>query len=237
VFEKMLEWCESTLWKPAPSENDADIDHLNICNKFYHDKTMERVEMFRAKYANWSEPCVVNGIEVDTIDTYLSKIDFTWLCTETSWKFIHGDLHFDNTIYERGQNLHSPDVMHLYEHELDRFTAIDWRTDFGGALYGDQYYDLAKMLGGLHLSYKDIKHERYSYTERNDYATLEVPSVKDVQIYEDILQRWVIKQGLDWKKVKTLVPIIYLNMSPLHEAPFDKFLVALAQLHFNKVLG
>jgi hypothetical protein len=93
------------------------------------------------------------------------------------------------------------------------------------------------MLGGLHLSYKDIKHERYSYTERNDYATIEVPSVKDVQVYEDILQRWVVKQGLDWKKVKTLVPIIYLNMSPLHEAPFDKFLVALAQLHFNKVLG
>jgi hypothetical protein len=25
-------------------------------------------------------------------------------------------------------------------------------------------------------------------------------------------------------------------MSPLHEAPFDKFLVALAQLHFSKVL-
>jgi thiamine kinase-like enzyme len=181
---------------------------------------------------------VVNGVEVDTIDTYLNKIDFTWLTTETSWKFIHGDLHFDNTIYQHGQYL-GP-LTNYEEHKkhfADQFTAIDWRTDFGGALYGDQYYDLAKMLGGLHLSYKDIKHERYSYTERNDYATIEVPSVKDVQIYEDILQRWVVKQGLDWKKVKTLVPIIYLNMSPLHEAPFDKFLVALAQLHFNKVLG
>jgi thiamine kinase-like enzyme len=238
VFEKMLKWCETTLWKPALSENDADIDHLTICNKFYHDKTMERVEMFRAKYATWSEPCVVNGVEVDTIDTYLSKIDFTWLTTETSWKFIHGDLHFDNTIYQHGQYLGPLTDTEIHrEHYKDKFTAIDWRTDFGGALYGDQYYDLAKMLGGLHLSYKDIKHERYSYTERNDYATLEVPSVKDVQVYEDILQLWVVKQGLDWKKVKTLVPIIYLNMSPLHEAPFDKFLVALAQLHFNKVLG
>jgi NDP-sugar pyrophosphorylase family protein len=238
VFEKMLEWCETTLWKDAPSENDSDIDHLNICNKFYYEKTMERVEMFRAKYANWSEPCVVNGVEVDTIDTYLSKVDFTWLTTETSWKFIHGDLHFDNTIYQHGQYL-GP-LTNYEEHKKhfsDQFTAIDWRTDFGGALYGDQYYDLAKMLGGLHLSYKDIKHERYSYTERNDYATLEIPSVKDVQLYEEILQKWVVKQGLDWKKVKTLVPIIYLNMSPLHEAPFDKFLVALAQLHFSKVLG
>ena len=120
---------------------------------------------------------------------------------------------------------------------IDKFTAIDWRTDFGGALYGDQYYDLAKMLGGLHLSYKDIKHEHYNYKERNDYVTLEIPSVRDVQVYEDILQRWAVAKGLDWRKVKLLVPIIYLNMSPLHEAPFDKFLIALAQLHFSKVLG
>ena len=237
VFEKMLTWCETTLWTPAPAEQDADIDHLNICRKFYHDKTMERVEQFRVKYAEWSEPCVVNGVEVLSIDQYLAKIDFNWLCTETSWKFIHGDLHFDNTIYQHGQYL-GP-LTNYEEHKKhfsDQFTAIDWRTDFGGSLYGDQYYDLAKMLGGLHLSYKDIKHEKYNYKERNDYVTLEVPSVDNVKEYEDVLHNWVVKQGLDWKKVKTLVPIIYLNMSPLHEAPFDKFLIALAQLHFSKVL-
>jgi len=232
IFEKMLDWCEKVLWKPAPANDQAEA----CCRKFYHDKTMERVEQFRVKYSDWSEPCVVNGKEVLSIDQYLDKIDWDMLCSNYEWKFIHGDLHFDNTIYERGQNLHSLDVMHLYEHEQDRFTAIDWRTDFAGELYGDQYYDLAKMLGGLHLSYKDIKHEHYNYKEKNDYVTLEIPSVEDVKVYEDMLQRWVISRGLDWRKVKTLVPIIYLNMSPLHEAPFDKFLVALAQLHFSKVL-
>ena len=237
VFKNMLAWCDTTLWKNAPAAEDADIDHLNICKKFYYEKTMERVEMFRAKYTNWSEPCVVNGQEVDTIDAYLSKIDFTWLCTETNWKFIHGDLHFDNTIYQHGQYLGSLD---LYQQDkdkyADKFTAIDWRTDFGGALYGDQYYDLAKMLGGLHLSYKDIKSEKYSYDELDGYARIQVPSVNDAASYEAVLKGYVESKGLDWKKVKTLVPIIYLNMSPLHEAPFDKFLVALAQLHFSKVL-
>ena len=143
------------------------------------------------------------------------------LCTETVWKFVHGDLHFDNTIYDVTSG---------------RFTAIDWRTDFGGELYGDQYYDLAKMLGGLHLSYKDIKHEHYSYLEADDRVQLGVPSVSLVEDYEQILKEWVETQGMDWKKVKLLMPIIYLNMSPLHEAPFDKFLVALAQYHFSKVL-
>ena len=221
LFHKMLTWCESALWTPAPATQDADIDQMLVCRKFYFEKTIERVDMFRAKYPNWSEPIEVNGEPVKTINYYLDKIDWAYLCTETRWRYIHGDLHFDNTIYDPASG---------------KFTAIDWRTDFGGELYGDQYYDLAKMLGGLWLSYKDIKHERYRYLEANDRAQLGVPSVNDAKLYETILEDWVIAQGMDWRKVKLLVPIIYLNMSPLHEAPFDKFLVALAQLHFSKVL-
>lgn len=221
LFHKMLSWCETTLWTPAPSDQDSDINNLNTCRHFYYDKTMERVDMFRAKYPTWSEPIEVNGEAVKNIQYYLDKIDWAYLCTENSWKYIHGDLHFDNTIYDP---------------ITGKFTAIDWRTDFGGALYGDQYYDLAKMLGGLWLSYKDVKHERFRYLEANDRVQIGVPSVTDAKLYESILEDWVKAKGLDWRKVKLLVPIIYLNMSPLHEAPFDKFLVSLAQLHFSKVL-
>ena len=92
------------------------------------------------------------------------------------------------------------------------------------------------MLGGLFQSYKDIKSELYSYKEENDYATIEVPHITDVAHYEEKLRLWVEANGLNWRKVQLLVPIIYLNMSPLHEAPFDKFLVALSQYHFSKVL-
>ena len=244
IFDKMLDWCEKDLWKDAPADI-TEQDKYKICHKFYHDKTMERVDMFRAKYSEWSEPCVVNGREVATIDTYLNKIDWEWLCTETSWKFVHGDLHFDNTIYEYQPYLGSPSAMAIVSQKISeeigdkavhKFTAIDWRTDFGGTLYGDQYYDLAKMLGGLFQSYKDIKSELYSYKEKNDYATIEVPHITDVDHYEEKLRLWVEANGLDWRKVQLLVPIIYLNMSPLHEAPFDKFLVALSQYHFSKVL-
>jgi hypothetical protein len=44
-----------------------------------------------------------------------------------------------------------------------------------------------------------------------------------------------LDKGYDWDKVRTLVPLIYLNMAPLHEAPFDKFLIALAQLLFSQL--
>jgi len=218
LFSHMLSWCENKVW--IIPELEDSVDNFWTCQKFYKDKTLERVSQFRVKYADWSECCVVNRREVDSIDQYLNRIDWNWLCETRDWRFIHGDLHFDNTVFDP---------------ETNQFTAIDWRTDFAGSIYGDIYYDLAKMLGGIWLNYRAVKNNELDYTERSDYATLTIPSVQDALIYEEILRTWVHYQGLNWRKVKTLVPIIYLNMSPLHEAPFDKFLVALAQLHFSKL--
>lgn len=218
LFRKMLDWCVTDLWKPVPT----DGTETDTCWKFYFEKTSERVRQFRVKYSHWSEPCSINGTPVKSIDFYLNQVGFSMLASNHEWRFIHGDLHFDNTIYNP---------------ETDQFTAIDWRTDFAGKMYGDVYYDLAKMLGGIWLNYRDIKHERYQYDEfDNDIAYLSVPTVENAQQYEDILKEWVEQNKLDWTKVKMLVPIIYLNMSPLHEAPFDKFLIALAQLHFSRIL-
>lgn len=216
LFRNMLHWCETNIWIKV----DDITDNFWTCNKFYKEKTLERWNQFRIKYADWGECCVVNRREVDSIDQYLGRVDWNLLCKTTDWRFIHGDLHFDNTIYNQDTN---------------EFTAIDWRTDFAGEIYGDIYYDLAKMLGGIWLNYRAVKNEELGYTERADYATLTIPSVENAQVYEDILRSWVVSKGLNWTKVKTLVPIIYLNMSPLHESPFDKFLVALAQLHFSKL--
>lgn len=216
MFRRMLDWCSIMLWLPAEETGHEP----QVCHKFYYKKTMERVEKFRVKYREWSEPRQVNGQEVKSIDAYLSDINFHDLSADYEWKFIHGDLHFDNTVYDPSS---------------DKFTAIDWRTDFAGELYGDLYYDLAKMLGGIWLNYREIKNERYGYREKDDCVEITVPSVPDAMVYETILQDWVMANNLNWQKVKQLVPIIYLNMAPLHEAPFDKFLIALAQLHFSRV--
>lgn len=217
LFRKMLNWCDQNIWV----DPQIDENTYPLCEKFYKDKTLERLNQFRIKYADWSECCVVNRKEVDSIDNYLSRIDWDWLCRRREWAWIHGDLHFDNMVYDPA---------------TDKFTVIDWRTDFAGSVYGDVYYDLAKLLGGIWLNYRLVKDHHYTYMDRNDYAVIEAPKVDNAQLYEDILKGFVAKKGLEWRKVKLLVPLIYLNMSPLHEAPFDKFLVALAQLHFSQVL-
>ena len=217
LFRKMLDWCETNLWIQGPPEENVK----EACRAFYYTKTKERLDQFRIKYADWSESQQVNGNNVESIDHYLSLINWDWLCNTVEWRFIHGDMHFDNTIYDS---------------ETDTFTAIDWRTDFAGRLCGDLYYDLAKMLGGIWLNYKSIKLNDVYYDEHSNAVFIDIPSIGGAQAFEDILKDWVISRGLDWRKVKILVPIIYLNMSPLHDPPFDKFLIALAQKHFSRIL-
>jgi MobA-like NTP transferase domain len=227
LFHSMLDWCDKSVWiRQSQAQDQFDFrqpqaqDQYDLCMKFYRDKTLERLDQFRVKYSDWSECCVINRHDVDSIDAYLSRIDWDWLCRTVEWSWIHGDLHFDNTIYNPCTG---------------RFTAIDWRTDFAGGLYGDLYYDLAKLLGGIWLSYKEVKNNNYKYHDSNDYASLEAPYVEGALTYETILRNFVKRKGLEWRKVELLVPLIYLNMSPLHEPPFDKFLIALSQLHFMSI--
>lgn len=216
LFRKFLDWAEKNVWLEASAMGDAFL----TADDFYKKKTFERLEKFRVKYNSWVELPLVNGCHVRTIEDYIQELDFVWLASNTRWAFIHGDMQFDNIIYNQS---------------TDKFTLIDWRTDFAGDLFGDMYYDLAKMLGGLYLSYKLVKEDKFSYQELSNQAIIDIPSVPNVEEYVSVLEDWVIRRGYDWKKVSTLVPIIYLNMAPLHEPPFDKFLIALAQLHFSKL--
>jgi len=214
LMSKLLQWADKELWKRKWFPNTE-----NICRDFYHKKTQDRLQQFRVKYSDWSEPCTVNGQAVESIDRYLDKIDWDWLCNTTEWAFIHGDFQFENVIY-------SP--------HTDTFTAIDWRTDFGGDSYGDVYYDLAKMMGGILLDYQAVKADKLEYNENAEIATLNDCSIDSSNDYVEQLAAFCTESKLDWNKVRLLVPIIYLNMSPLHEAPFDKYLFALAQLHFER---
>jgi len=215
LFDNLLNWANTDLWKRKWFPNTE-----SICYNFYYKKTHDRLNQFRVKYSGWSEPCIVNNIPVKSIDLYLDMVDWDSLCDTKEWCFIHGDFQFENIIFNSDMNM---------------FTCIDWRTDFGGSSHGDLYYDLAKMLGGIYLNYQYVKEDKLVYQENNDSVTLNDCSIQDADLYETKLQSWCESNNLDYKKVQLLVAIIYLNMSPLHEAPFDKYLIALSQLHFSRV--
>jgi NDP-sugar pyrophosphorylase family protein len=212
-----LSWVTSTLWKKDIAiQNQWDVAH-----RFYYDKTIDRLALFRIKYPTWTEPNRVNNTNVRTIDEYLASINFVEICNQSKFAFIHGDMQPENIIYNY----------------IDKkFTAIDWRPDFGGFPVGDIYYDIAKLVGGLYLNYERVKSNNITYSEGDTGdAHIEMLTVGDVSTHVNIIRHWVEKQNLSWTTVQTLVPIIYLNMAPLHEAPFDKYLIALSQYFFSRI--
>lgn len=214
IFAEFLKWMSLNVWE----EQEADISsNLQL---FYEQKTRERIQMFHDKYPDWNDPEYVNGTPVITTKDVLTKFDFSCLVENAIPSFVHGDLQFDNVIC--GEN---------------DFTLIDWRQNFGGRIdLGDLYYDLAKLLGGIRLNYSLVKRGYLTYEQIG--TSVKLGTYNDFLSHEYEQQFWdfVAQMGFDHTNIENLLGIVFLNMAPLHHAPFDKFLYALGLRTLTKAL-
>jgi NDP-sugar pyrophosphorylase family protein/mannose-6-phosphate isomerase-like protein (cupin superfamily) len=191
----------------------------NVCSysdnalEFYKNKTYKRLEILKSlkKFEMLDSVNKLNGKSVMPIDYYLNKINWSDLSNIIKTNLFHGDLQFDNIIATENCD----------------FKLIDWREDFGGNTeYGDMYYDLAKLYGGMELNYLKMKNSENYSTEIFDNECIinhfEDCVLKNIQNNEfiNLLER----NNLDISRVKLLTAIIFLNMSPLHINNFDVFL-------------
>ena len=53
---------------------------------------------------------------------------------------------------------------------------------------------------------------------------------------KDLLHIFIVKSGYDLKKVEVLSSIIWINMAPLHEYPFNRFLFNFGKYNLYKAL-
>lgn len=183
--------------------------------EFYKTKTLNRLNLFknRENFNILDNITKINDCSVLPIEQYLNMIDWDELSNIIMTPLFHGDLQFDN-------------IISTYK---DDFKLIDWREDFGGNYeYGDLYYDLAKLYGGMELNYLKMKN-------KNNYNTRISEELNECIIYEyndvilkNIQQKEFIdfldKNKFDKTRVKLLTAIIFLNMAPLHTNEFDVFL-------------
>jgi NDP-sugar pyrophosphorylase family protein len=216
VFSRFLSWLKVNLWKPAGvPESEMRV----ICRKFYHDKTMQRLRLFREKHGVDDGETTINGERVPPTSELLAGIAWEELYDGIP-VFFHGDLQFDNVLYSEGR---------------DDFVLLDWRQEFGGRVdLGDLYYDLAKLYGGILLNYDFIKLNLLSYHEKSGRITIDFAQRFLSDTFEKILCEYIAGNGWDVRKVKVLVGLIYLNMSPLHHSPFDKMLYSLGRLMLHR---
>ena len=218
IFKNLLDWLKINLWIPK------DVDPVvmsSACKSFYQTKTLDRLQLYKKKYPTQTTITLINGDSIPSVEDLLPLIDWEILYQGVPC-FMHGDLQFDNI---------------LFNSELNSFLLLDWRQDFSGHIdFGDIYYDLAKMYGGILLNYDYIKLNLLTYSEDSQQIFFDFPQRHKTNSYLLIYDNFLKENGFNLQKVKLLVALIYLNMAPLHHYPFDKMLHALGrQLLFKEV--
>jgi NDP-sugar pyrophosphorylase family protein len=218
ILQDLLEWLDLKLWHEYKC---SKMDMKSICKKFYKDKTLSRTKLFEEKYPGFDKACIINGKSVPSLSTLMGLIPWEILYDGIP-RFIHGDLQFDNILYDQTNC---------------KFLLLDWRQDFGGQIeFGDIYYDYAKLNGGMLLNYDYIKANLLKYKENDKEISFDFAQRQSLKIFEEILYNFIRDKGHNPYKVRLLVPIIFLNMSPLHHYPFDKMLHVLGRQILSDLL-
>lgn len=218
IFNNFLNWLKEHLWTDVEVSKEK---MKNLCDDFYYSKTLKRINLFKEKNPNYIFPKSVNGINLLDMETIMQKIPWTNL-SEGKATFIHGDLNFDNVLYDNIQK---------------KFLLIDWRQDFAGELeYGDIYYDLAKIYGGILLNYDCIKQGFFNYVLEDNNVFFDFARRISYDLYIPIFENFVKNMNLDMKKVKIINALSYLNMAPLHNPEYDKVLMSFGLMILSKEL-
>jgi choline kinase len=206
-FIDFLEWTKENLWVSKPNNNFQDN-----CQDFYITKTIKRINQYLLESQDVD---IVNNEQLPPIHDLIKSINSEWLCNGLPSQF-HGDFILDNIIETN-----------------DGFCLIDWRQDFAGDLeVGDIYYDLAKLNHNLTVNHDLVNKNLFDSSTNNCYI-LTNSTLNECQ---EILHNFIIENGYDLKKVKVLTSLIWINMAPLHEYPFNNFLFNFGKYNLYKNL-
>lgn len=207
---EFLSWSKNNLWKKV---GNKDKEFYNTCNKFYYDKTTERLYKFFADHTIMDKEEVINGEQTPKIFDMISSIPKDYLCDVDPYNF-HGDYIPDNVLStENG------------------FILLDWRQDFGGDIKrGDIYYDLGKLNHNLVFNHKLINDGHFSIN-KNGVVKVELLMSNNLYNCRKVLYDFLEQEGFCKDKVELMTAIIWLNMAPLHNYPLDVFLFYFGKLN------
>jgi len=208
-FKFFLQWANINLWKKKELDNFSEL-----CSDFYISKTSNRVKLYLQ--GKDDQETIINGCKVPSIWNLLSQIDVEWLCNGIPSQF-HGDFILDNIIETN-----------------NGFCLLDWRQDFAGNLeIGDLYYDLAKLNHNLIINHGIVEQGLYNHSIDNCNILCNSTLIE----CKAVLHEFIKENKYDLKKIKLLTSIIWINMAPLHEYPFNNFLFNFGKYNLYKTLN
>ena len=185
-----------------------DKECVAAVRSIYLDKTYERLDKLRTNplfFPFFSQTIYINGEKhrsLDEILNLLPKSVETLLVhgAENRFSIIHGDLCFTNILVEDTYNF-----MRL----------IDPRGKFGAFdIYGDCYYEYAKMFHTLEGYYDYIIEDMFEITVEGAAITYKIGSVDAMpwRIFHEVFQDYI----KDEHAIRLAEATLFLSMIPLH---------------------
>jgi len=217
-FVDFFNWSKNNLWKET---NEVSSEKFKeVCYDFYYTKSIDRINKFLNSHNLKDESNIINWELIPSIKEIFEKIDFDYLCTSKQTLF-HWDFILDNIIQTK-----------------DWFCLLDWRQDFGWLLKSwDMYYDLSKLNHNLTVNHDIVNADLYTIEKEWNEIIVDINRRESLVQCQKTLHKLILDNGFDLKKVKILTAIIWLNMSPLHHHPFDKFLFYFWKYNLWKVIN
>ena len=206
-LRRLLSFLDQYLWSPRES-----ISLEEDSRSFYKEKTRNRIALFQSKY-DLNRIKSINQSRIPS-SGWIPDFNYESFVTNSVASPIHGDLQYDNVL--------------INDNEI---VLLDWRHEFGNNnLYGDLYYDFAKLMGGILLNYQRIKVADFYCELSNDGSSVSCSYIQDPYSEEhlSVLSEFIISKGFNVKHCWQLLSLIYMNMAPLHHYPFDLMLLAMS---------
>ena len=179
-----------------------------ILNEIYLNKTLERFKKLKSD-KNFSKYFIYNFtinnklfVKLETVEKILEKIINQLQINKTNYlTIIHGDYFFANILYEPTTGI---------------IKLIDPRGDFGGyGIYGDRYYDLAKLSHSVDGMYDFIVEDLFQLEESNNEFNYKILCSKQHQEIKNIFYSYFTKE--EKIKIKFIQSLLFLSMIPLHK--------------------
>ena len=204
------------------SLGNHEVDYFALQENYYT-KTIDRINKVRnlIPFAN-KEEIMINGIKCKNIYYYKSKFKkiIEKILYKTNFTLIHGDCTFSNS---------------LIDEKLD-ITFIDPRGYFGDLLlYGDEYYDWAKLYYSINGNYDQFNNKNFVLEILENEIKLKISSSGF-----DILTDYYLSliPNCDRRKIELLHAIIWLSLSTYAWEDYDSICGAFYNglLYLNKFL-
>jgi choline kinase len=220
IVTNFFRWASENLWIKKTLTANEILSFEQKCASFYKNKTLDRLNNYYTRFSKKDVDLKINGVLVPPLKKMLGVVPWGLLSNGMPGLF-HGDLQFDN----------------ILELANGDFILLDWRQDFSGLIeYGDIYYDLAKLYGGLIVSYKSIKSDDFEFKQKSNGIALIHKPMEKMSYMREQFEALAVDAGYDFQKIRLITALIFLNMSPMHHQPFSHFIYYLGKFQLSQAL-